>query len=74
MAVVNLSITVADADVSRVLDAARATWNIPAATPAEAQERLRQEVIGMIRRMVSETERRVALDAANALDPQVTIS
>lgn len=74
MAVVNLSITVADADVNRVLNAALATWNIPSATPAEAQERLRQEVIGIVRRIVYETERRVAKDAAEALDPQVNVT
>ena len=63
MAVVNLSVTIPDPQVPRVLAAAKAAWG-PAMTDAQIQEQLRQEVIQIIKGLVLRYERDIAVRAA----------
>ncbi len=64
MAVLNLSVTIPDAELPRVQTAARDMFNDPAMTNGQIQEALRQEVISMIKGMVRRFERKVAVLAA----------
>jgi len=74
MAVLDLSITVSDADMPRVLTAARAVFSDPDMTVAEMTEVLRQYGIQQMLQMVKNYERAVAARAAEALDPQIEVS
>lgn len=74
MAVLDLRVTVADADMPRVLAAARAVFNNPAMTEAEMTELLRQYGIQQMRSMVGAYEKRLAVAAAEALDPQIEVA
>ena len=64
MAILNLSITVPDAQVSRVQDAARGIFEMPAATNPEIIEKLRQETILMVKGIVLRWEKRQAITTA----------
>ncbi len=74
MAVLNLSITVPDAQLSRVQTAARTTFGQVSdgaggfrdMTNAEILERLRQEMILMIKSMVQRSERLALIQASEA--------
>lgn len=74
MATINLSITVPDAQLPRVQTAARATFGrvddgaggLRDMTNAEIVERLRQEVISMIKQLAQRSERKAAVLAAEA--------
>jgi hypothetical protein len=79
MAVVNLSITIPDAQMARVQAACRAAFGqvddgaggFRDLTNAEIVERLRQGVITQIKTMVSRSEREAARIAAEAMQPTV---
>jgi hypothetical protein len=79
MAIINLAITVPDAQMARVQAACRATFGqvddglggLRDLTNAEIIERLRQGVIGQIKTMVARTERSAAIAAAEVLAPVV---
>lgn len=68
MAVINLAITIPDAQVTRVQEAIRGTFELPpTATNPELIEKLRQETLLMIKRMVLNWEKRLAVtNAENA--------
>lgn len=74
MATVNLSIVVPDAQLARVQAAARSTFGqiddgaggLRDMTNAEIVERIRQEVILMVKALVLKAERRVLVQAAEA--------
>lgn len=63
MAVLNLSITIPDAQIARVQNALRITFELPAATNAQLIERLRQEVMQHIKQIVWRHEKQAALAA-----------
>lgn len=79
MAVINLSVTIPNAQLSRVQAAVRATFGqVPDGaggmrdmTDAELVERLRQDVIQTIKGMVIRFERSAAIAAAEKLEPVV---
>lgn len=60
MAILNLSITIPDAQLPRIQSAVRAEWG-QGLTNAEIVERLRQEVIVMIRSLTISRERAAAV-------------
>lgn len=80
--ILNLPITILDADIPRLQLATRRTYGqVPDGqgghrdmTDAEIVERLRLEVVERLRGMVVITERSAAIAAAEALDPQVGVS
>lgn len=74
MAVLDLSITISDADLPRLMAAARAVFNNPDMTQAEMTEYLRQYGIQQMQQMVKNYERKVAMMQAEALDPQIEVS
>lgn len=73
MAVLDLSITVGDADLPRLIAAARAVFNSPNMTQAEMTEYLRQYGIQQMTQMVKNYERSLAVRAAESLDPQIEV-
>lgn len=73
MAVLDLRVTVSNADMPRLLAAARAVFG-ENATEAEIVEAIRQHGIQLIGQMVRNHERKLAIAAAEALDPQIEVS
>ena len=73
MAVLDLSVTIKDADLPRLLDAAREAFNNPAMTQLEMTEVLRQYGINQMRQLVKNYERKAAIAQAEALDPQIEV-
>lgn len=73
MAVLDLSITIADADLPRLITAARAVFGKPDMTQSEMTEYLRQYGINQMQQMVKNYERKVAIAQAEALDPQIEV-
>ncbi len=73
MAVLDLRITVSDADMPRLLEAARAVFG-EKATEAEVTEAIRQHGIQLMRQMVRNYERKIAIAKAEALDPQIEVA
>lgn len=73
MAVLDLRVTVSDKDMPRLLAAARAVFG-PDATEAEIVEAIRQHGIQLMTQMVRNYERRIAIAAAEALDPQIEVA
>lgn len=73
MATLNLSVTIADADMPRLLAAARGVFG-ENATEAEITEAIRQHGIQLMKQMVRNHERKAAITAAEALDPQIEVS
>jgi hypothetical protein len=74
MATLQLNVTIADADMPRVLAACKDTFNNPNMVEAEVSEVLRQHGIGLIQGMIHNYERKVAIAEAEALDPQITVT
>jgi hypothetical protein len=74
MAILNLSVTVPDAEVARLQAAARGHFGqvddgageLRDLSNAEITERLRQDVVAMLKQMVRRHERQAALLAAEA--------
>lgn len=64
MAVLNLSVTISDKDLERLLEAARATFSADTLTVEQMTEMLRQYGINQMKQMVHGYERRVAVVAA----------
>lgn len=64
MAVLNLSVTISDADLARLLEAARATFSADTLTVEQMTEMLRQYGVNQMRQMVKNYERRLAVAAA----------
>lgn len=81
MAVINLSVTISDSDMPRLFAAARGAFGpVPDGqggtrdmSEAEVIEGIRQHGIGLIQQLVRNYERKVALAAAEALDPQIVV-
>ena len=73
MATLNLSVNVSDADMPRLLAAARSVFG-EAAAEAEIVEAIRQHGIQLMRQMVRNHERKIAIAQAEALDPQIEVS
>lgn len=73
MPALNLSITIAEEDMPRVIAAARGVFGDDK-TADDIVEAIRQHGIGLIRELVRNHERRLAIAAAEALDPQVQVS
>lgn len=73
MAILDLSVTISDADLPRLLTAARAVFGNPNMTEEEIVEQLRQHGIGLIQQMIRNYERKIAIAAAEALDPQIEV-
>jgi hypothetical protein len=71
MAVLNFSITVPDAQVTRVQTALKAYLGNPAMTNPEVVEGLRQEFIARIKEIVVRQEREAAIAAAEAANYSV---
>lgn len=63
MAVINLSITIADPEVPRIITACKAVWG-PQMTDVEIVERLRQQVITTVKAVVFDHERNTAVNTA----------
>jgi hypothetical protein len=82
MAVLNLSVTVPDDQIARLQAAARAQFGqVPNGsggfrdmTPAEIQERIRQDIISTLKQMTRRHERQTALLAAEASVILITAS
>ena len=82
MAVMNLSVTISDEDVPRLMNAARSVFPMPIdaegkerqLTDAEVVEYLRQHGIGLMRQLVRNYERAIAMKAAETLEPVITVS
>lgn len=74
MAILDLRVNVTDSDMPRLMSAARAVFNNPAMTEAEVTEAIRQHGISLIKTMIANYEKRLAVAAAEALDPQVEVS
>lgn len=72
MATLNLSVTVLDEDMPRLLAAARGVFGAEA-SEAEIVEAIRQHGIGLIRQLVRNHERKIAISEAEALDPQIEV-
>jgi hypothetical protein len=66
MAILNLSVTVPDAQLPRVQAAARAAFEDPNMTNNQMIERIRQETISMIKGMVQRYEKGLLVAAAEA--------
>lgn len=64
MAVLNLSVTIDDADLPRLLAAAREVFGNPDLTEAQVTEMLRQYGINQMQQLVKNYERRAAIVAA----------
>lgn len=73
MTKLDLSVEIADADVARLMTAARAVFG-DSKTDAEIIEHLRQHGIGLMRQLVRDYERRVAIAQAESLEPTIEIS
>ena len=81
MAVLDLSVTVSDTDYPRLMAAAQgALGKVPDGeggqrdlTDAEVIEGIRQHGIGLMKQMVRDYERRIAIMQAEALDPQIEV-
>lgn len=73
MAHIDLGITIADPDYDRLMVAAKATFGLDK-TDDEIIESIRQAGISLIRELVSNYERRVAIAAAEALRPTIEVS
>jgi hypothetical protein len=73
MAVMNLSVTIADADLPRLLAAARSVFGDQLGEP-QVIEALRQHGIQQMRQLVHDYERRIAISQAEALVPQIEVS
>lgn len=82
MAVLNLSVTLADEDVPRLMNAARSVFPMPIdetgkerqLTDEEVIEYLRQHGISLMRKLVRDFEREQARKAAETLEPVLSIS
>ncbi len=74
MAVLDLRVTVSDKDMPRLLAAARAVFGNPALTEPEIVEGIRQHGISLIKTMIANYERKVAIAQAEALDPQIEVA
>lgn len=72
MAILDLGVMIADEDMPRLLAAARAVFGEDK-TEAEIVEGIRQHGIGLIRQLVRNYERKVAISQAEALDPQIEV-
>lgn len=73
MSTLDLRVTVSDKDMPRLLAAARAVFGNPEMTEAEIVERIRQHGISLIKTMIANYERKAAIAAAEALDPQIEV-
>ena len=73
MTILNLNITIADSDMPRLLAAARGVFG-PDASETEIIEAIRQHGITLIRQLVRNHERKIAITAAEALDPQIEVN
>lgn len=67
MATVNFPITVADANISRVVAALRRKFGMPAGTEAQVIEELRQRFCTTLEDLVFEAEKEAANEAVNAV-------
>lgn len=74
MAVLDLSVNIADADKARLFVAARAAFGDPNLTDAEVVEHLRQYGIDMMRQVVRNYEKGLAVAQAEALEPTIEVS
>lgn len=74
MATLDLRVTVADADMPRLIEAARAVFGNDKLSEAEIVEGIRQHGISLIKTMIANYEKRVAIAQAEALDPQIEVS
>lgn len=66
MAIMNLAITVPDAQLSRVTSALKTYLGNPAMTNAEAQEGFRLQVVARLKEIVTRMEKEAAIAAAEA--------
>ena len=66
MAVMNLAITVPDAQLSRVQSALKTYLGNPAMTNAEAQEGFRLQVVARLKEIVARVEKEAAIAAADS--------
>lgn len=64
MAVLNLSVTIDDADLPRLLSAAREVFSNPELTQDQVVEMLRQYGIQQMQQLVKNYERKAAITAA----------
>jgi len=73
MAQINLTVVISDSDYQRLLTAARWVFGTDK-TEAEIVEAIRQHGIQLMRELVRNYERKIALAAAEALNPQIEVS
>lgn len=74
MAVLNFSITIADADVPVTAEAMKSYFNNPAMSDAEAVEALRQQNIARLKEIVVAYRRKQAVDAAEAANYDISVT
>lgn len=73
MAVLNLSVTIDDADLPRLLAAAREAFGNPELNEAQVTEMLRQYGINQMQQLVKNHERRIAIAAAESAAYDLTV-
>lgn len=74
MAILDLRVTVSDTDMPRLLAAARAVFGNDKLSEPEIVEGIRQHGISLIKTMIANYERKVAIAQAEALDPQIEVT
>lgn len=73
MITLDLSVTISEQNMGRLVAAARHVFGNEAMTEAEVTEAVRQHGIGLIKQMIKQYERGVAVAWAEGLDPDIEV-